>query len=106
MRILLLALLLTACAQPGTVAVPQSSTDAGRAARAVAPGGALRAAINFGNPILATKDAATGAPRGLSVDGQRFVAAFVEEMKASGFVADALRRHRVEGVVIAPAAGR
>src|SRR4029079_10204949 len=33
-----------------------------------APTGKLRAAINFGNPILATKDAATGEPRGLSVD--------------------------------------
>jgi polar amino acid transport system substrate-binding protein len=29
---------------------------------------------------------------------------FVEEMKASGFVADALKRHRVEGATVAPAA--
>lgn len=34
----------------------------------LAPSGKLRAAINFGNPILATKDAATGEPRGVSVD--------------------------------------
>ena len=34
----------------------------------LAPTGRLRAAINFGNPILATRDAATGEPRGLSVD--------------------------------------
>lgn len=34
----------------------------------LAPGGTLRAAINFGNPILATKDSATGEPRGVSVD--------------------------------------
>lgn len=34
----------------------------------LAPTGALRAAINFGNPILAMKDAATGEPRGVSVD--------------------------------------
>ncbi|MEO7135212.1 MAG: ABC transporter substrate-binding protein [Vicinamibacterales bacterium] len=34
----------------------------------IAPSGTLRAAINFGNPILATKDAATGEPRGVSVD--------------------------------------
>jgi polar amino acid transport system substrate-binding protein len=33
-----------------------------------APSGKLRAAINFGNPILANKDAATGEPRGVSVD--------------------------------------
>lgn len=37
-------------------------------AAVVAPGGTLRAAINFGNPILATKDAATSEPRGVSVD--------------------------------------
>jgi polar amino acid transport system substrate-binding protein len=34
----------------------------------IAPSGKLRAAINFGNPILATRDPATGAPRGVSVD--------------------------------------
>lgn len=33
----------------------------------LAPSGVIRAAINFGNPVLAQKDAATGAPRGLSV---------------------------------------
>ncbi len=31
-------------------------------------------------------------------------AAFVEEMKASGFIADALKRHRIEGASVAPAA--
>jgi len=36
--------------------------------QALAPGGQLRAAINFGNPVLAQKDPATGAPRGVSVD--------------------------------------
>ena len=34
----------------------------------LAPSGKLRAAINYGNPILATRDAATGEARGLSVD--------------------------------------
>ena len=34
----------------------------------LAPSGTLRAAINFGNPILATKDAASGEARGVSVD--------------------------------------
>jgi len=33
-----------------------------------APTGALRAAINLGNPILAGSDPSTGAPRGVSVD--------------------------------------
>ena len=40
----------------------------------LAPGGKLRAAINFGNPILASKDAATGEPRGVSVDLARELA--------------------------------
>ena len=31
----------------------------------------MRAAINFGNPVLAVKDAATGEPRGVSVDLSR-----------------------------------
>ncbi|HVS75460.1 MAG TPA: ABC transporter substrate-binding protein [Steroidobacteraceae bacterium] len=35
---------------------------------ALAPGGRLRATINVGNPILASLDARTGAPRGVSVD--------------------------------------
>ena len=36
--------------------------------RALAPDGRLRAAINFGNPILANKDAQTGEPVGVSID--------------------------------------
>jgi len=52
------ALLLAGCA----------STGSGAAARAeLGATGKLRAAINFGNPILAAKDAA-GEPRGVSVD--------------------------------------
>ena len=34
----------------------------------LAPSGKLRVAINFGNPILANKDAITGEARGVSVD--------------------------------------
>jgi len=34
----------------------------------LAPTGKIRAAINFGNPILAVKDPATGEARGVSVD--------------------------------------
>ncbi len=40
----------------------------------LAPSGKLRAAINFGNPILANRDAATGEPRGVSVDLARELA--------------------------------
>jgi len=41
----------------------------------LAPTGKLRAAINFGNPVLASKDPATGEPRGVSVDLSRELAA-------------------------------
>src|SRR5205814_10236837 len=37
-------------------------------AKAFAPTGRLRASINLGNPILANKDAATGTPKGVSID--------------------------------------
>jgi polar amino acid transport system substrate-binding protein len=36
-------------------------------ARTIAPSGVLRAAINFGNPVLAQRDPATGEARGVSV---------------------------------------
>jgi polar amino acid transport system substrate-binding protein len=39
-----------------------------------APGGTLRAAINLGNPVLASRDAATGEPVGVSVDLARELA--------------------------------
>ena len=38
------------------------------AVKELAPTGKLRAAINYGNPVLAQPDAATGQPRGVSVD--------------------------------------
>jgi len=41
---------------------------------AFAPNGALRASINLGNPILAHRDAASGAPAGVSVDLARALA--------------------------------
>jgi len=41
---------------------------------ALAPTGTLRATINVGNPILAGRDATTGAPRGVSVDIARELA--------------------------------
>jgi len=34
--------------------------------------------------------------------GAQYLSAFVEEMKASGFVAEALKRHRIEGAAVAP----
>jgi polar amino acid transport system substrate-binding protein len=35
----------------------------------------------------------------------RALLAFVEDLKASGFVAEALKRHAIEGAVVAPAGG-
>jgi polar amino acid transport system substrate-binding protein len=55
--------LVTSCATAPTV-------PAGTVAD-LAPTGRIRAAINFGNPILATRDAASGEPRGVSVDLSR-----------------------------------
>ncbi|HLZ65965.1 MAG TPA: ABC transporter substrate-binding protein [Aliidongia sp.] len=52
--------LLAASAAAGAGAAP---TDA---VRDLAPNGRLRAAINFGNPVLAQKDPATGEPCGVS----------------------------------------
>jgi len=37
--------------------------------------------------------------------GAKYLTAFVEDMKASGFVAEALRRHNIEGAAVAPAGG-
>jgi len=47
---------------------------------------------------------AMGMRRGREA-GAKYLAAFVEEMKASGFVAEALRRHAVEGALVAPPGG-
>jgi len=44
-----------------------SQKPSGDAVRDLAPNGSLRAAINFGNPVLAYKDA-SGRPSGVSVD--------------------------------------
>lgn len=47
---------------------------------------------------------AMGLPKGRGEEAQRVLAAFVEEAKASGFVAEALRRHGIQGAAVAPAA--
>ena len=44
---------------------------------------------------------AMGLPKGRD-NAARYLGAFVEEMKASGFVADALKRHGIEGALVAP----
>lgn len=63
----------------------------------LAPTGTLRAAINFGNPVLAQKDSATGEARGVSVDiarelGRRLdVAVDLVTFDAAGKVFEALK---------------
>ncbi|HEY8245080.1 MAG TPA: ABC transporter substrate-binding protein [Casimicrobiaceae bacterium] len=63
----------------------------------LAPTGKLRAAINYGNPVLATKDPSTGEPRGVSVDlaqelGRRLnVPVQLVTYDAAGRVFDALK---------------
>lgn len=47
---------------------------------------------------------AMGTPASRGADAQALLATFVEHMKASGFVADALKRHRIEGAIVAPSA--
>ncbi len=47
---------------------------------------------------------AMGLPKGRDALAQNYLREFVEEMKASGFVANALKKHHIEGASIAPAA--
>jgi polar amino acid transport system substrate-binding protein len=76
---------------------PPNNTDTKLAAAALAPTGKLRAAINFGNPVLAAKDAATGEARGVSVDlarelGRRLgVPVELVSYDAAGKVVEALK---------------
>jgi len=56
--LLVAAALLSSCATVPTVP-PGIRSE-------LAPTGELRAAINFGNPVLAQKDSATGGPRAVS----------------------------------------
>ena len=65
--ILFLAALAAACSSEPPKPSPAAVAE-------LAPTGKLRAAINFGNPVLASKDPATGEPRGVSVDLSRELA--------------------------------
>lgn len=47
---------------------------------------------------------AMGTPKRRGADAAAFLARFVEHMKASGYVAAALARHRIDGASVAPAA--
>jgi polar amino acid transport system substrate-binding protein len=47
---------------------------------------------------------AMGLPKGRGAEAAAALALYVEEMKASGFVAQALARHGIQGAAVAPAA--
>jgi polar amino acid transport system substrate-binding protein len=83
-----------------TISIPMptvTSTPTTAAAADLAPTGRLRAAINFGNPVLAVKDPDTGEARGVSVDlarelGRRLgVPLDLVTFDAAGKVTDALK---------------
>lgn len=73
----------------------------------LAPSGKLKAAINFGNPILAVRDAATGEPRGVSVDlarelGRRLgVPVELVTFTSAGKVVEAVRDAQVDIAFVA-----
>jgi len=73
----------------------------------LAPGGKLRAAINFGNPVLVQKDKAAGPPRGVSPDLARELAKRLGvpveyvPFDAAGKVFDALKRAELDIVFLA-----
>ncbi len=46
---------------------------------------------------------AMGVPKDRGSAAATFLAAFVEKMKASGFIAESLKRHAIEGATVAPA---
>lgn len=54
--------------------VTSAMADNSDIAKILAPTGKLRAAINFGNPVLAQRDPATGEPRGISAELARGLA--------------------------------
>lgn len=67
---LLVAAILGGCAGAPIMSERSMATTTATkaAAKELAPSGTLRVAINFGNPILANKNAATGEASGVSVD--------------------------------------
>lgn len=90
------ALVLAACATRPAAPVAE-----------LAPSGKLKAAINFGNPILAVKDPATGEPRGVSVDlsrelGKRLgVPVELVTFNSAGKVVEAVRDAQVDIAFVA-----
>ena len=93
-----------ALALAGCAAAPQADLSAVRGE--LAPTGKLRAAINFGNPILATRGAGD-EPQGVSVDLAREVARRLDvplelvQFKSAGSVVDAVKAGTVDMAFVA-----
>ena len=98
------ATLLTAC---GSTMPSKTSSAVPGVVRALAPNGTLRAAINFGNPILANKNPQTGEPFGVSVDiarelGKRLnVPVELVTFTSAGKVVDAVSANEVSIAFVA-----
>ncbi|NDZ17097.1 ABC transporter substrate-binding protein [Variovorax sp. WS11] len=88
----------------GCAATP--AADRGAARTELAPTGKLRAAINFGNPILASRGTG-GEPQGVSVDLAREAAARLDlavelvQFNSAGNVVDAVKAGRVDMAFVA-----
>lgn len=104
------ALALGACSalSPATLPPPSSAVI-----KEMAPSGKLRAAINFGNPLLATRNPSGGEPTGVSVDlalelGKRLgVPVELVTFTAAGLAVQAAKNARVDIAFVAvdPARG-
>jgi polar amino acid transport system substrate-binding protein len=97
------AVMLAACAGSKQT---QPSGSAAAAARELAPTGKLRAAINYGNPILASKGA-DGQPQGVSVDLAREAARRLDvpielvTFTSAGNTVEAIKRQEVDLAFVA-----
>jgi len=97
------AVLLAGCASPQQ-AQPASNTSA--AAKELGATGKLRAAINYGNPILASKGA-DGQPQGVSVDLAREAARRLDlpielvTFTSAGNTVEAIKRREVDLAFVA-----
>lgn len=90
----------------GCAAVPRTATPPQAAVAQLSPTGKLRAAINLGNPILASRNAA-GEPQGVSVDLAREAARRLGlpielvVFNSAGNVVEAIQAQRVDLAFVA-----
>ncbi|SEF22351.1 ABC transporter substrate-binding protein [Variovorax sp. NFACC27] len=98
------AVMLGGCAAIGSSIGPSANARAARTE--LSPTGRLRAAINFGNPILATRGSG-GEPQGVSVDLAREAARRLDlpvdlvQFNSAGSVVEAVKAGRVDMAFVA-----